>query len=78
MRATTPNRGSGANSGAARISPVSAFFFDSDLDFLTRQFHDNAINLAVVFGSVVTGKYSDDLIHISEGNLSLAIHLLTM
>jgi hypothetical protein len=57
---------------------LSSCTFNSILDFLSRQFHDSAINLTVVVGTVVIGKYPDKSIHISDGNLSLATHLLTM
>lgn len=56
---------------------LSVLIFDSVLDFLARQFHDNAVNLDVFFGSVDTGKYSGAFIYDFFGIRRLAIHLLT-
>jgi len=55
-------RAAAAEKLSAIAERLSALVFDDTLDFLARQVHDNTINLAVVFGFVITGECSDDFI----------------
>lgn len=56
---------------------LAIFLFDGSFDFVARQFHDNVVEFAIVFGCVVSRKRSVAFIYTLIGCLNLAFHLLT-